>query len=250
MSASPLCQLSVQLTESTANISSVFLGWILPGTDLPPLLQPTANTKGISNPLTFGNLSISQTKPTILGFPFLFWLICFRTYKCTKHSDIHCHQCPAPGGWTEDGPRKALRSGRMHSFPEASFPGCGTQWWHWATWEGHRASSELGACNSGWSRGINPITESSFEAPALVAMASKAIKGPGKVLMCISQGVSALKSEKSHEFYSVFLKVYLATSGKHLMFRNSSACTSPLAKAKPVTESHLRRKKMIMMERN
>lgn len=76
----------------------------------------------------------------------------------------------------------------MHSFPEASFPGSsgGTQRWHWATWEGHGASSELGMCNSVWSGGINPITDSSFEVPALVATVSKAIKGPGKVLMCIS----------------------------------------------------------------
>lgn len=76
MSALPLCQQYSLFAEQTANISSVFLGQTLPGTDLPQLLQPTANTEGISNSLTFGNLSISQTEPAGLGFGFPFFCSC------------------------------------------------------------------------------------------------------------------------------------------------------------------------------
>lgn len=44
--------------------------------------------------------------------------------------------------------------------------------------------------------------------------------------------------------------VYLGTSSKHIVVRNSSVYSSPLAKAKWVMESLKRKKKMFMMERN
>lgn len=71
-SALPLCQL--YSPEQTVNISFVFLGWTLPGTDLPQLFQPTANTEGISKSHLEILVSHKLSQP-LWGLVFPFFLL-------------------------------------------------------------------------------------------------------------------------------------------------------------------------------
>lgn len=87
------CLLCVFVSSTLWNwadsISSVFLGWTLPGTDLPQLYQSTDNAKGIKNSLLLGNLSISQTEPAVLEFGFSYFAHLFQEFqmhKAFKHS--------------------------------------------------------------------------------------------------------------------------------------------------------------------
>lgn len=83
-----------------------------------------------------------------------------------------------------------------------------------------------------------------------MAIAYKAIMGPGNSFMCILRSFSS-QTENPMSFVPLFGNiVYLATSSKHFVVRNSSVYSSPLAKEKWVMESLKRRKNMFMMERN
>lgn len=217
MSALPLCQQYSLFAEQTANISSVFLGQTLPGTDLPQLLQPTANTEGISNSLTFGNLSISQTEPAGLGFGFPFFahaLQELQTHKAFKHplSSTPGSQHCTNQGWDRGRHRESWCGGRMHCFPDASFPGSSgaTQWWLWATWEGHRASRELQVCNATWGEKKNPVTYSSFEnGPQWSGTGGHGFKSNqrSRKNSLVHLREFLLSEEKSHEFYSFFFEM-------------------------------------------
>lgn len=99
MSALPLCQ--PYSPEQTVNISFVFLGWTLPGTDLPQLFQPTANTEGISKSHLEILVSHKLSQPLWdLVFPFFRSFQELQMHKTFKHplpSMLSCQHCTNRG---------------------------------------------------------------------------------------------------------------------------------------------------------